>query len=80
MKPERRVVSSIMQPSLLQRNGASSTLAHVQKALEATADQETNVDEDGNEDGGSYGSSVFGVINAADELLVAVLVDESKDR
>jgi len=38
-----------------------------------------DVDEDGNEDGGSYSSSVFGVVNAPDELLVAVLVDKSKD-
>jgi hypothetical protein len=39
-----------------------------------------DVDEDGNEDGGSYSSSVFGVINAPDELLVAVLVDKTENR
>lgn len=38
-KPERRVASSVMQAPL-QRDRASSTLPHVQKALEATADQE----------------------------------------
>lgn len=72
-EPERPVACSVMQAPL-QRNRASSTLTHVQKALEATADQETlypttisprivvsgrdgstdDVDEDGNEDGGSY--------------------------
>lgn len=83
----------------LQRDRASSTLPHVQKALEATADQEAlytitisqgngerrggstdDVDEDGNKDGGSYGSSVFGVINTPDEFLVAILVNKSQDR
>lgn len=38
-----------------------------------------DVDEDGNEDSGSYSSSVFGVINAPNELLVAVFVHKSKN-
>lgn len=42
-------------------------------------DSTDNVYEDGNEDGGSYGRSVFGVINAPDEFLVAVLVDKAQD-
>lgn len=43
-------------------------------------DSTDDVDEDGNEDGGSYGSSVFGVINTPDKLLVAILVDKSQNR
>lgn len=77
-KPERRIASSVMQAPL-QRDRTSSTLSHVQKALKATADQEADVYEDGNEDGGSYGRSVFRVINAPDEFLVAVLVDKAQD-
>lgn len=36
-----------------------------------------DVDKDGNKDGGSYSSSVLGVINTPDKLLVAILVDKS---
>lgn len=48
--------------------------------MDGRSDSTDNVDEDCNEDGGSYGSSIFGVISAPDELLVAVFVDESEDR
>lgn len=47
--------------------------------MKGRRDSTDDVDEDGNEDGGSYGSSVFGVIDTADELLVAILVDKSQD-
>lgn len=47
--------------------------------MKGRGDSTDDVDEDSNEDGGSYGSSVFGVINTPDELLVAILVDEPQD-
>lgn len=47
--------------------------------MKGRRDSTDDVDEDGNEDGGSYSSSVLGVINTPDELLVAILVDESQD-